>query len=175
MERDVEGQTCLHDCLSLSWCNGGSSYIHQYSAGIMFLIKHGADVYAKDDYGLSVSDIAYADDSTDSKWGIGCARGDVWDFCLALTDHNVSEFRQGWPRKARYGRRYTRRDFEELWAGNEHLCPYYYDAEDEPADSAASSEDESEGEWATTDSEDEGSDVVDLEGEQPSTGCWGLG
>ena len=165
MERDVQGRTCLHHCLSRCWGNAGSSYILRYSAGIIFLIKHGADVHAKDYYDLSVSDIAYADDSMDSWWEIGCARGDVWDFCLAVTDYTLSEFRQGRPRKACYGRHYTRRYFEELWAGNEHLCPYYYDAEDEPADSAAPSEDESEEEWATTDSEDGGSDVIDLEGE----------
>ncbi len=164
MGRDVEGETCLHHCLSCNWGNGTSSYIHQYSAGIIVLIRYGADVYAKNIYDRSASDMAYADYPDDSTW-VGCARGDVWDFCLAVTNHNVSEFRQGRSRKAYYGRRYTRRDFEGLWAGHEHLCPYYYDAEDEPANSAAPSDDESEEEWVTTDSEDGGSEVIDLEGE----------
>ena len=163
MERDAEGRTCLHHCFSWGWSN----VKHRHLAGIIFLIKHGADVYAKDTHDRSISDMAYKDfrgDSSEDTWR-GSSRGDVWDFCLAVTGYTVSEFRQGHPRKANYGTNYTRQDFEELWAGNEHLCPYYYDAEDEPADPVAPADDESEEEWATTDSEDGGSDVMDLDEE----------
>ncbi|KXX74908.1 hypothetical protein MMYC01_208950 [Madurella mycetomatis] len=153
--------------------------------GIILLINHGADVYAKDRFGLSVSDIAYTEDNS-RRW-LGSARGDIWDFALALSGYNISDFRQGRHRKARYGTAYTRQDFETLWAGHEHLCPYYdiEDYYDEDADSRVSSDDEndegfttdsedegfttdSEDEGFTTDSEDGGVDVVDMEEESPS-------
>ena len=95
----------------------------------------------------------------------GSARGDLWDCALAITGHNVSDYRRGWPREARYGEYYTRRDFEELWAGREHLCPYYHDVEDHGfTDMDAEPGTEEEEGWVTTDSEDEGSGATDADG-----------
>jgi hypothetical protein len=169
-ERDSRGGTCLHLCLYSDWgigveTFGPSSWIEEYSAGIILLIKHGIDVYAEDHDGLSASDIAdatpfYGDED------LGSAQGDVWDFALAACGYNISTFRQGRPRKARYREFYHREDFEKLWEGQEHLCPYYYHEQHSVSDEdseACSDEDGGKG-WVTTDSEYEGSDVVDLEG-----------
>jgi hypothetical protein len=133
--------------------------------GIVLLIRHGADLYAEDYDGQSVSHTAYSAQS-EERVGLGCVTGDVWDFALAISGYSISAFRQGHGRRrACYGRKYTRRDFENLWVGREHLCPYYDDVEyfwgDADTMECSSSEDE-EGS-VTTDSEDGGADVVDFE------------
>lgn len=171
-ERDGNGRTCLHYCLSSPWNNGWSTfgkfdYINRYSAGIILLIQHGADVYAEDQDGRSVSDIAYSRQHRHhfDNVELGCVWGDAWDFALAVCGHDISTFRQGRCRKASYGERYNRQHFEKLWEGHEHLCPYYYDEEDclSEEDFKAFSEEGSAEGWVTTDAEDEESDVVDLE------------
>src|SRR4051794_1512147 len=59
---DINGQTCLD--LSLSpylvspWHR---TPINRLSRAIVLLIKNGANVYATDNFGLSVSDVAYTD------------------------------------------------------------------------------------------------------------------
>jgi hypothetical protein len=192
--RDMNGNTCLHHCLdSFRYCPyrlrdpecerphwydessnpDPSQWIHHYSAAFILLVNSGADVNAEDRFGRSVSDIAYAPfidimagtDETIS------ARGDVWDFALAMCGNNISEFRQRAraPRKARYSQFYTRQDFEDLWAGNKHLCPYYDDEEDGVLDADAKACSEDEDEWATTDSEGEGSDGEEVEMEDWGT------
>ncbi len=183
--RDVDGKICLHHCLSslyyhpfrlradcgrLHWYDESSDsdpskWIHRYSAAIILLIKHDADVYAEDYSGWSVSDVAYNAES--NRPYNGSVRGDVWDFALAVCDHDISEFRRraGAPRKARYTSLYTRQDFEDLWAGHEHLCPYYDDEEDSFPNSGAGACSDDEDEWCTTDSEDGVSDGVDVEEE----------
>ncbi|KAK3361862.1 hypothetical protein B0T24DRAFT_498839, partial [Lasiosphaeria ovina] len=90
---------------------------------IMYLINHGADPYAKDHFSKSVSTYAYTLRHYDFV-RLGDIRGDVWDFALAVCGYDISEFRRGYPRKARYGSLYTRKHFEELWSGHEQLCPY---------------------------------------------------
>ncbi|KAK4034293.1 hypothetical protein C8A01DRAFT_18863 [Parachaetomium inaequale] len=129
--------------------------------GIIFLIRSGADVHAKDHNGRSVSDLAYA--RFPHPWDmVGSMQGDVWDFALAVCGYNISDFRQGRCRKAHYGGYYNRQGFEELWAGHEHLCPYY----DVEEDTGPCSDEEDEDEWETTGSEDEAMDPVGLEEEE---------
>ena len=162
-ERDSDGRTCLHLCVSLVrdalvWTFDLHRMMKQYSMGIIVLIKHGADVYAKDHDGRSVSDVAYAAQPWDYTGELGSVQGDVWDFALASCGYDILTFRQGRRRKARHGKRYRRQDFEKLWEGQEHLCPYYYDEENylSDEDSEACSDEGSEDGWATTDSEEEG-------------------
>ncbi|KJR83366.1 uncharacterized protein SPSK_04661 [Sporothrix schenckii 1099-18] len=94
-------------------------------SGLAYLLDLGANPFANDDMGVSVSEAAYLD--TD----YGTSRmGDVWDAVLADFGFGVADFRREHPRVARYCWFYTRRDFEKLWVGQEHLCPYYNDDEE---------------------------------------------
>ena len=61
---------------------------------------------------------------------------DLWDCVLAKCGYTISDFRRRSRRAVylKHPRRwseYTRRHFEELWAGCKHLCPYYNDRDDE--------------------------------------------
>lgn len=167
MDRDFCGRTCLHHCVSSHWENGrlnfdSSSWIHKHFTGIVLLIQHGADVYAEDYSGRSVSDVAYRYGlSYELREKLGYPNEDVWDCALAVCGYNILDFRQHRCRKAHYGQIYKRQDFEKLWDGHEHLCPYYDDEEYSIMVEASRvcSEEESEKEWMTTDSEDEGLDV----------------
>ena len=196
MDRDDLGRTCLHLCLSKEWdlpYHGfplNPSYphpIHIFSAGIILLIEHGADVHAKDGDGHSVSAYAYA-----KRTGLkileelGCVWGDVWDFALAICGYDISEFRRqhGVARRARYNARYTRQVFEGLWAGYEHLCPYYTDEDNHALPAKARvlrfrvHRERVEGVFfmeevtmdIATDSENEGSGVVDSGDEDSDVG-----
>lgn len=163
-ERDIRGETCLHHCFSRrGWFNGWITFgksecLQRILGGVILLIEHGADVYAENDTGKSVSDLAYARHTYDGhEKKVGCVRGDVWDFALAMCGYSILDFRQGRIRDARYGASYTRQDFKKLWAGQEHLCPYY-DAEESchpDTDASLCTNKDSEDEWVTTDSEDE--------------------
>jgi len=127
--------------------------------GIIYLIDQGADIFAKDFLGVSVSGMAYAPgiDKRTRKI-LGGARGDVWDFSLAVCGYNITDFREK-IRRPRYGTYYTRKDFEKLWAGHEHLCPYY-DDEDVSSDEEMESFLDEEG------SDEEGSDGEESDGEE---------
>ena len=178
LHRDDDGKTCLHHllfsfryypyrlrefCQRPHWYDGRSDldpskWIRRYSAAIYLLIQLGADIRAEDRFGRSVAYRANAEylglvENKDDVEENCCARGDIWDFTLAVCGYDISGFR----RKAHYGALYTRQDFKDLWAGLEHLCPYYNDEENHfwDVDAGACSDDEW---WLTTDSEDEGSD-----------------
>ncbi len=191
LHRDGGGTTCLHHLLSSfrycpyrlrescgrpHWYNESSDpdpskWIHRYSAAIILLIKHGADVYAVDSWGHSVSDVAYRRWDRDRRDKIKseqnrCARGDIWDFSLAVCGYDISEFRRTDPREVCYREEYTRQDFEDLWAGHENLCPYYDDEENHLSDTGAVAGSDEAEEWFTSDSEDEGSDVDEVEEEE---------
>lgn len=142
-DTDHLGRSCLHICIDSEWVSnddwswykhhrGSPSPVARFVGGMIFLIRNGVDVRATDKYDTSVSDLAYR-----PSWNwykpeyprIGSVRGDVWDFCLASCGYDIAEFRQGRPRRVHYGAYYSREDFEELWAGKEHLCPYFNDPE----------------------------------------------
>ncbi len=99
--------------------------LNSYRDGLLFLLERGADAYAKTFKGVSVSEIAY---TSRFELYLGSYIGDLWDSVLALSGYEVVDFRRGFPRKGIYKHHYTREIFEQLWSGNENLCPYYDDA-----------------------------------------------
>ncbi|KAI1410600.1 ankyrin [Hypoxylon sp. FL1857] len=130
--RDPEFRTCLHlyfkkPPLFID------SHEHRRKKQFMrafktleMLIERGADPQACDSNGDSVSDYAY-DAGRASLMG-SCV-GDLWDSVLQSSGREISEFRtQDCPRIAIYNSRYSRNDFEFLWKGREHLCPYWDDS-----------------------------------------------
>ncbi|KAH8893999.1 hypothetical protein GQ53DRAFT_821120 [Thozetella sp. PMI_491] len=110
--------------------------IHQEREVLMCFIQNGADVYDQDDCGLTASEYAYAN------YWLGSYAGDLWDSVLAACGYEVASFRVNHPRRSKYTTAfsscYTRDQFEIIWAGMEHLCPYYNN------DESTSSSDNSE-------------------------------
>lgn len=151
--RDTNGWTCLHWC----FCGVRARWrmklnIRSFRDAVHHLIKSGADMFAEDNDGLSVSDYAYQGDLwTKHCCGVG---GDIWDSILADLGYDVGEFRgkygQPWKPTFHEGR-HTIEDFEMLWQGKEHLCPYY----DERFRVMDVSDGEDEDEWTTTDTEED--------------------
>jgi hypothetical protein len=100
---------------------------------VIYLIQLGAEVQAEDVWGKSVSQYAYSTrpgtELTPRREGdeYGGYSGTLWDVTLAASGYDIKEFRRDYPRTARYGPKYTRSDFEQLWTGYEHLCPYWND------------------------------------------------
>lgn len=101
--------------------------------GLLLLLDHGANIFAKNYRGVSVSAERYRRERRSvyikmhkrELYKPISRKGDVWDNVLTLRGYNIAEFRERMPRVGQYSRYYTREDFEELWKGNEHLCPYY--------------------------------------------------
>ncbi|KPM42617.1 hypothetical protein AK830_g3921 [Neonectria ditissima] len=96
---------------------------------LMYLIGRGADVRAVSD-GWSVSSVAYGQTCREEcpKSLLGSYFGDLWDAALDACGYELMEFRNHFPRNACHTEDYTRRDFELLWKGQEHRCPYWNDA-----------------------------------------------
>ena len=126
LDVDNQGATCLHfffevldykdPCIQVDF--------------LRLLIRKGADVRARNHYGISVSDVAYGIEwplgySTGSQ--IAAYRGDLWDSVLSFCGYDISEFRAMSPRLARYGSWYSREDFDRLWKDREAQCPYWND------------------------------------------------
>ncbi len=133
---DSEGRSCLHLCLQ---CAGGINRFEQEPEGLIYLVAEGANIWARDHAGRSVSHVVYSRavqfGSSDADRRLGSYRRDLWDLVLAANGYDVSKVRGdirrvGWhPTK-----RYTRTDFRRLWAGREHLCPYPEDLNDARSD-----------------------------------------
>ncbi|KAH8900483.1 hypothetical protein GQ53DRAFT_757493 [Thozetella sp. PMI_491] len=82
--------------------------------------------------------------------------GDLWDSVLQLHGHDIAAHRSltRTGRTAKYNKRYSRFDFEALWEGREHFCPYWddkpwptgfgYDPSSSDSDSESSSSSEPE-------------------------------
>ncbi len=120
------GESCLHLCLASA---GNAESYHRELEALIYLVSMGADVWAKDSLGKSVSHVVYDWASQDRK--LGSYRRDLWDVVLAVSGYNVLEVRGNIRRVDWYpvgrGRRkriYTRARFRQLWVGREHLCPY---------------------------------------------------
>jgi hypothetical protein len=121
--RDNWGRTCLHKCIKyarLAKCSDEQE-------SLVLLVKKGADVNACDNCGTSISETAYTYSYHDEEDGLAGYLGDLWDAVLSECGHDITEMRQGFPRRPHYARRYTREDFERLWRGREESCPYYND------------------------------------------------
>ena len=123
-ERDSGGRTCLHLLFS---CPLWALSKNRWKDPLIYLIRRGADVHAKDDFGLSVSYYAYTKSCRDER--PLSYRGDLWDAALDACGHDIREFRKGYPRTARYTAKYKRSDFEALWKGREDRCPYWKDTD----------------------------------------------
>lgn len=115
------GATCLHDFLG---SQDSPPLKEDWHDSLKFLIAKGADVFAEDDEGRSVSHAAYSPNCRDPD---SSYRGDLWDAVLDACDFDIQHFRKGYPRTARYTWPYTRSDFEALWKGREERCPYWND------------------------------------------------
>ncbi len=123
-ERGHDGTTCLHAFFTGSVDPPSQQDWHD---SLNFLIDKGADVYAEDNFGWSVSHVAYSRSCRDEEpWSY---RGDLWDAVLDASGFDIREFRKGYPRKAKYTLEYTYSDFRALWKGREGRCPYW---DDEP-------------------------------------------
>ncbi|KAI1427454.1 hypothetical protein F5Y12DRAFT_711990 [Xylaria sp. FL1777] len=117
--------TCLHMFFR--------SLIHRpselgWQKALIRLVSCGANVYSVDDWGKSVSEIAYAKVCHElNNYDLGSYRGDLWDSVLHACSYNIADFREICPRIARYTHDYTREDFEKLWESRESSCPYWDD------------------------------------------------
>lgn len=126
--RDKRRNTCLH----LFSCSRFAE-LEVERQGLSLLLDHGANISAKNYRGVSVSAEKYRRESRafyiithrQERYKPISRKGDVWDNILALRGYNIADFREGMPRVGQYSRYYTREDFEKMWKGNEHLCPYY--------------------------------------------------
>ncbi|KAI0555813.1 hypothetical protein F4679DRAFT_577935 [Xylaria curta] len=118
--------TCLHMFFR--------SLIHRpselgWQKALIRLVNCGANVYSIDDWGRSVSEIAYAKVVCHelNHYDLGSYRGDLWDSVLYACNYSITDFRKICPRVARYTHDYTREDFEKLWEARESSCPYWDD------------------------------------------------
>ncbi|WQF78571.1 Putative fungal domain of STAND protein [Colletotrichum destructivum] len=183
--KSFSGQSCLHyfmQTLRMIDFGFGSDV-----AALAILIEAGADIFSRDNEGRSIWETA-----TENQEEGSYAR-DALDSVLVSYGYHaeVSRFAEEVPRHAIYVRDwYSRDDFEKLWAGNEHLCPYYDDEafglgrasfrhhgrHDESSDSSYDVEELKEKEYGNTGSEeneysDSGEDEVleSEEGEKPAS------
>jgi hypothetical protein len=122
--RDHRGKTCLLAFISKTGLFEDVAVTHD---ALTFLIEKGADVYASDYDGITVSEVAYSKEASN----MGSFSGDLWDAALQSCGYDIAEFRslgnRKWQRKAEYTGFYSRADFETLWEGREKLCPYWDD------------------------------------------------
>lgn len=138
--RDYQGKTALHNiCYMMRPLDREE---HNQSAdveAIELLIRASADLDARDCDNHTVADLVYhsLEDSRGRARPNG-ATSDIFDVSLARCGLDIESFRRksGKARTAHYSRGYRRRHFEKLWAGYEHLCPYW-DDEPWPADLAS--------------------------------------
>ncbi|KAJ3575075.1 hypothetical protein NPX13_g4157 [Xylaria arbuscula] len=123
-DRDYLGRSCLHICLAtLSVAH--RRHLAIVADRIAFLLRNRADPYALDDDGVSVSELAYDDRYMRLKDRRGGSMaGDVWDKALHNCGYDIGQFRQNYPRTAKYTRYYRPKDFRRLWGGIELECPY---------------------------------------------------
>jgi hypothetical protein len=125
-DNDQNGLTCLHTFFNFTVPPPSEQ---NWKDSLIYLICQGADPYALDRFGRSVSDIAYSKTCLNRTNSIGTYRGDLFDAVLDFCGYNVSEFRQEHSWKRKYDANYSRRDFELLWEGREYRCPNWSDPE----------------------------------------------
>ena len=161
--RDELGRTCLHHCLSSTWMwarlFSPDDWIDIKRDGIIYLIERGADMFAVDASGESVSGIACLGNSIE----LGNVKEHVWDCVLAHFGHPLLEPSRGHARVVDCGDSYRKLDFERLWKGKEDLCPYYHEVLplfDEQLQFGQEQEEDSDD--SSTDSSDGGADLDDL-------------
>ncbi|CVK86118.1 uncharacterized protein FPRN_06318 [Fusarium proliferatum] len=119
------GQTCLHILMSNDYL--WLEHIQSYLDLLMYLIDHGADVYAVDTDGYQPSHYAYNATCKADHLFCPSVKGDLWDAALTRLGYDILETRRQYPREARYIQGYTRGEFETLWRGSHDDCPYWND------------------------------------------------
>ncbi|KAI0412920.1 ankyrin repeat-containing domain protein [Xylaria grammica] len=126
--RNGKGQSCLHVCLQHARLHVRDSryLIRSQFRAIKLLIERGADVYAVDLSGKSVSELAYVG-MNGYHLGDGFV-GDLWDAVLHDCGYDIAIFRKNHQRKPSYGGHYSRKHLEMLWEGKGDQCPYWNDA-----------------------------------------------
>ncbi|TXC07405.1 hypothetical protein FocTR4_00003344 [Fusarium oxysporum f. sp. cubense] len=119
------GKGCLHHLMDkiLVWIE----FLQEYLQLLMLLVEHGADVYSVDEDGYQAWHYAYNVTCEACYLFSPSAKGDLWDAALSRFGYSIPETRKYYPRRARYTPNYTRKDFEMLWQGREHQCPYWDD------------------------------------------------
>ncbi|KAK5657185.1 hypothetical protein OQA88_3243 [Cercophora sp. LCS_1] len=155
---DRWGNTCLHLCLdniefdsgiSSSRATSVTAYLEQVRKSLTYLIQNDADIYAVDDAGYSVLDVAYKDSVRGHLWDITLADCgfDIAAFCTEEFCWHPHSFKYRWGNTL--GEGFTKEVFVSLWKGQEHLCPYYEQAichgfinEDEEEDDDDNDDDE---------------------------------
>ncbi|KAH8673392.1 hypothetical protein BX600DRAFT_433023 [Xylariales sp. PMI_506] len=141
--RDAHGWTCLHTFIySLHFVSKAEREVLEIS------FRRGVDIIViRDNYGDTASDLAYYSISA-YKDKVGSYPGDLWDLVSLSHGYNITSNRRIKPRRAVYAEWYRRADFESLWEGREHLCPYWDDQPWSPGlnDDMTSGKDTSEGE-----------------------------
>ncbi|KAK1981013.1 hypothetical protein LZ30DRAFT_107046 [Colletotrichum cereale] len=87
------------------------------------LMETGADIFSRDEEGLSIWDTAIENRQQ------GSYARDALDSMLVSYGYHaeVVEFAEKVPRHGAYTKWYRRRHFDLMWEGKEHLCPYYDD------------------------------------------------
>lgn len=124
-DRDRFGNTCLHRYLERPGngiCDADASTVKD---AFTYLIQQGADVLAQNHNGVSVSDVAYTTECTDTTL-LTKFREELWDCVLANCGYDLAEFRRC------RGRRFYNHPLEfmkgcvvNVWAGCDHLRPDY--------------------------------------------------
>jgi hypothetical protein len=150
--QDKNGATCLHIYFDSSMrSHRGGPPVRSQDA-LDYLVRNGADVFAADHAGRTVSSVAYCTEGESS------FMGDVWDRVLAGNGFDVASFRREYgPRRARYATWYTRGHFERLWEGCADLCPYYHSDEEPLVDKISSIVGDGDAENEALEDGDEGS------------------
>lgn len=128
-EVDTAGFTCLHTffrnarrAVEMAAFCGGGEYVRDVLA---YGIRQGADVYAADRRGWSVSQFASSETCSRSNEVLGSYCGDLWDAVLDSCGYDIPQLRKGYPRHAAYTASYSRQEFENLWKRREDRSPYW--------------------------------------------------
>ncbi|KAF4445996.1 hypothetical protein F53441_10302 [Fusarium austroafricanum] len=130
-DRTNEGETCLH--LVIEALHSPKESLES----LVLLLQKGADPHARDNQGISVSDMAY--NMTGTRGELLESYGDIWDAALHTCGYDIAHFRSS--RRPRYDPWFTREDFEKLWIGKEDQCPYW---NDKPWSPSGTGDDESD-------------------------------
>ena len=109
MAKDNCGRTCLH--YALDSLRNPSQVSEKES--LLLLVKAGADVYAVDDNGISVSDVTYTRSDYDKMFNLGTYRGDLWDEVLTECGYDATLYRGNFRSREDVQRREYLRIFEE--------------------------------------------------------------
>lgn len=131
------GNSCLHTFFGDDF-SSHSTANHDYEGDqgvLLLLVERGADVLARNDAGEFIWEAAKLQNPIDPELHWNSYFHDLWDSVIALSGHDLFDFHKthmkGYSRVGRYCDCYTRAEFEELWKGNEHLCPYYDEGPEE--------------------------------------------